>query len=176
MLLHTHIALNMLTALTWYSLEHMHTHVVCERPASYPGQAILRPGNFPGPCSPDLLTTAWQEPRPQLCHPVPLGITLVLTLSAPVGPWSLVCAGHAVDLLLPGDGCGWAGSVLKGAREMWQGAGGPHAVFFPGRGHAAVPEQGGVHQSRKGPRPGDWGLPPKSGVTSPPCISCRQTD
>lgn len=68
---HTHIALNMLMAFTWYPLEHMHTHVVCEHPTSYPGHAIPRPGNLPGPYSPDLLTTAWQESRPQLCHFIP---------------------------------------------------------------------------------------------------------
>lgn len=127
---HSHCSY-MPAAFMWHALEHMHVHVVCELPTSYPGQAIPRPGHVPGPCSPDLVTTAWQEPRPQLCHPVSLS-PLALSPSGPLGPWSVLAMLRVFSCWVMG---------VAGRALSWQGAGGPPAVVFPGRGHAAVPEQ-----------------------------------
>lgn len=53
-------------------------------PRRHPGRAIPRPRSCFLLSSPDLVTTAWCEPRPQLCHPIALGYIRVLVLS-PLG-------------------------------------------------------------------------------------------
>lgn len=68
------------------SRTHAHSHGV-RPPRRHPGWAIPRPRSCLLLSSPDLVTTAWCEPRPQLCHPIPLGYIRVLVLSAPPDPW-----------------------------------------------------------------------------------------
>lgn len=161
------------TALTWHTLEHMHTHMACELPASDPGQAQGQEtslGLAPQSCDHCLARAKAPAlpPGPPGNHPSPH----TLSPSGPLGPGSVLETLWIFSSWVRG---GWVGSVLKGAREMWQGAGGPHAFVFPGRGQAAVPEQGGVHHSRKGPVPETGASLPNLG-SPPPFTSPVGTD
>lgn len=102
-----------------HALKHMHTLMVCDRPAPAPP----RPSHSKAQVclllsSPDLVTTAWCEPRPQLCHTIPLGYIRVLMLSAPPGPWVGSAGLPKVDWKCCGSPpAGWwvqPGGLLKG--------------------------------------------------------------
>lgn len=133
---------------------------------------------LPRPC--DHCLARAKSPAVPSCPPGNHLSPHTLSPDGPLGPWSVLSwprgTGNAVDLLLLGGGCNRVGSILKGARELWQGEVGLMLSTSLADDTQLLLGKAGFIRTERGPVLETRASLPKLGVTSPTCISCRQTD
>lgn len=71
----------------WHALEHVHTHVVCDRRARPPRLGHSKTQELPPPLLPNLVTICLVRAKAPAVSPAPLGNIRVLMFSALPGPW-----------------------------------------------------------------------------------------